>query len=205
LADAFKRAGIVERTARGVDTIFHEVLRTGRRSPTYARDTETGVALTLHGGPADLAYVRLQIEEGRAGRPLGLAELLVLDRVRAAGRVLTEEVPALIQADEGEAAAVLGRLASAQLLVRVGAGIEPAPALGRPGSLARAGRPERSAIEARVLDAVEKTGSITRGEVEQLCGLGPDQAKRVLRRLVNAGKLVGHGTTKGTMYTKTPE
>lgn len=30
LADAFKRAGIVERTARGIDTIFHEQLRSGR-------------------------------------------------------------------------------------------------------------------------------------------------------------------------------
>ncbi|TPW14301.1 MAG: ATP-dependent DNA helicase RecG, partial [bacterium] len=30
LADAFKRAGIVERTARGIDTIFHEQLRVGR-------------------------------------------------------------------------------------------------------------------------------------------------------------------------------
>jgi ATP-dependent DNA helicase RecG len=27
LADAFKRAGVVERTARGIDTIFYEQLR----------------------------------------------------------------------------------------------------------------------------------------------------------------------------------
>ncbi len=37
LADAFKRAGIVERTARGVDTIFYEQLRNGRPAPSYAR------------------------------------------------------------------------------------------------------------------------------------------------------------------------
>jgi ATP-dependent DNA helicase RecG len=37
LADAFKRAGIVERTARGIDTIFHEQLRNGRPAPSYAR------------------------------------------------------------------------------------------------------------------------------------------------------------------------
>ncbi|MGV8174809.1 MAG: ATP-binding protein [Methanothrix sp.] len=33
LADAFKRAGIVERTARGIDTIFFEQLRSGRPAP----------------------------------------------------------------------------------------------------------------------------------------------------------------------------
>ena len=37
LADAFKRAGIVERTARGIDTIFYEQLRNGRPAPSYAR------------------------------------------------------------------------------------------------------------------------------------------------------------------------
>jgi ATP-dependent DNA helicase RecG len=35
LADAFKRAGIVERTARGIDTIFFEQLRNGRPAPSY--------------------------------------------------------------------------------------------------------------------------------------------------------------------------
>ena len=33
LVDAFKRAGIVERTARGIDTIFFEQLRNGRPAP----------------------------------------------------------------------------------------------------------------------------------------------------------------------------
>lgn len=53
LSDAFKRAGIVERTGRGIDTIFREQVRSGRRAPHYEA-TETGVTLTLQGGPADL-------------------------------------------------------------------------------------------------------------------------------------------------------
>lgn len=43
LADAFKRAGIVERTARDIDTIFFEQLRNGRPVPSYERSTETDV------------------------------------------------------------------------------------------------------------------------------------------------------------------
>jgi ATP-dependent DNA helicase RecG len=45
LADAFKRAGIVERTARGIDTIFYEQLSNGRPAPDYGRSTERDVVL----------------------------------------------------------------------------------------------------------------------------------------------------------------
>lgn len=47
LADAFKRAGIVERTARRIDTIFYEQLRNGRPAPNYERSTEASVVLVL--------------------------------------------------------------------------------------------------------------------------------------------------------------
>ena len=81
LADAFKRAGIVERTARGIDTIFYEQLRNGRPAPSYERSTETGVVLVLPGGKANLDFARLVAEEGKADRLLGLDELLLLNRL----------------------------------------------------------------------------------------------------------------------------
>jgi len=56
LADAFKRAGVVERTARGIDTIFFEQLRNGRPAPSYARSNETGVVLELPDGKANLGF-----------------------------------------------------------------------------------------------------------------------------------------------------
>ena len=57
LADAFKRAGIVERTARGIDTIFVEQIRTGRRAPSDEKSTETGIVLELPGGePISASY-----------------------------------------------------------------------------------------------------------------------------------------------------
>jgi ATP-dependent DNA helicase RecG len=77
LADAFKRAGIVERTGRGIDTIFTEQLRNGRPAPSYERSTATDVALVLYGGKANLQFVRRVVEESQAGRTLGLDELLI--------------------------------------------------------------------------------------------------------------------------------
>ena len=70
LADALKRAGIVERTGRGIDTIFYEQLRNGRAAPSYERSTETGVTLALAGGEPNLGLVRLVAEESRDSIPL---------------------------------------------------------------------------------------------------------------------------------------
>jgi ATP-dependent DNA helicase RecG len=78
LADAFKRAGIVERTARGIDTIFFEQLRNGRPAPSYERSSETDVILVLPGGKANRDFVRLVVEENQAGRPFRLDDLLLL-------------------------------------------------------------------------------------------------------------------------------
>jgi len=61
LADALKRAGVVERLARGVDTIFLEQLRLGRRPPSYLGTDATQVVLTLPCGEAHLGFVRLVV------------------------------------------------------------------------------------------------------------------------------------------------
>lgn len=105
-ADAFKWAGIVERTARGIDTIFHEQLRNGRPAPSYARSTESNVVLVLPGGEANLEFVRLVVEENQAGRVLGLDGLLLLNRMWMEQRLTTAEA-ALVQKPEAEARANL--------------------------------------------------------------------------------------------------
>ena len=43
-----------------------------------------------------------------------------------------------------------------------------------------------------------------RSEVTELCKISPDQAKRLLRKLVKAGKLLQHGKGKGTRYELNP-
>jgi ATP-dependent DNA helicase RecG len=112
LADAFKRAGVVERTARGIDTIFFEQLRNGRPAPSYSRSNETGVVLVLPGGKANLAFARLVAEESQAQRPLGLDDLLLLN-LWLDRRLTTEEAARLIQKPEAEARGRLQSLAEA--------------------------------------------------------------------------------------------
>ena len=51
-----------------------------------------------------------------------------------------------------------------------------------------------------ILQYVQAHGQITRNEATELCGLSPDQANRLLRRLVSARKLGQQGENKGRVY-----
>lgn len=54
LADAMKRIGVVERSGRGVDTIYRGLLRFGRPAPDYSRTDTNNVVLRLPTDAADL-------------------------------------------------------------------------------------------------------------------------------------------------------
>ncbi len=65
LADAMKRIGVVERSGRGVDTIYRGLLKFGRPAPDYSRTDAQNVVLRLPTAPADLAFRRLVVEQER--------------------------------------------------------------------------------------------------------------------------------------------
>lgn len=210
LADAFKRAGIVERTARGIDTIFFEQVRNGRPAPSYHRSTEASVVLVLPGGAANLDFVRLVAEEARADRPLALDALLLLNQLWQERQITTQEGAALIQKPEADARSQLQRL------VEVGL-VEPrGERKGRSWHLSQSTyeRLDDKAAYVRqrgfeplqqeqmILQYVDAHGRIRRRDAADLCRLGPSQASRLLRRLVDRGELEMHGKWKGVFYAR---
>ena len=110
LADALKRAGVVERTARGVDAVFGDQLRCGRSTPRYEADARTGVTLTLSRAEPGLDFVRLVVEEERRNGVLPLPELLLLDRMWRTGGIELAEAATLVQRGEKDAADALAAL-----------------------------------------------------------------------------------------------
>jgi ATP-dependent DNA helicase RecG len=213
LADAFKRAGLVERTARGIDTIFYEQLRNGRPAPNYERSTETGVALVLPGGDANLAFVRLLVEENQAGRDLGLDELLVLNALWLERRITTTGAAGVIQKPEPEARAVLARLVEAGLVEAPGEAkgtsyhlsARTYSRLGEKAAYVRQRGFEPLQQEQMVLQYVEKHGRITRREVAELCKISSPQARDLLARLVRKALLLRRGARRGAYYELAPK
>lgn len=201
LADAFKRAGLVERTARGIDTIFFEQLRLGRPAPSYERSTEVGVLLLLHGGAASLEFARLVAEESRAERPLGLDDLLLLDGLRRERRLANAEAAKLLQKPESEARGRLQRLVEVGLVEARGErkgrtyhlSASTYRRLGEKAAYVHQRGFEPAQQEQMVLQYVRTHGAIARQDVATLCHLSPPQAYRLLQRLVKKGLLRAAG------------
>lgn len=213
LADAFKRAGIVERTARGIDTIFYEQLRNGRPAPSYARSNEATVSIVIPGGTANLDFVRLLVTEAQQGRDLGLDELLILNTLWQARSLTTDDAARLVQKPEAETRAALHRLVEAGLIEERGQkkgrtwhlSAATYRLLGDKAGYVRQRGFEPMQQEQMVLQYVEKHGRITRREAAELCRIGPYQATRLLARLVEGGRLNRHGERKGAWYERGPK
>ncbi|MBC8449581.1 MAG: AAA family ATPase, partial [Chloroflexi bacterium] len=204
LADGFKRIGLVERTGRGISIIYAGQLQNGRRPPGYDRSTEVSVTVTLDTCPADLGFVESIIRANkRLGRALTVPELLVLREAWVTERVTATEVTHLIQRDRRTARDLLRQLQQNELVTGFSSGgrrlYRPGPTLrGETGHIEVG--PTMTGLssvqmEEQVMSHVRRHGRIRRAEVEALSGLSRDQAYRLLKHLVEQGKLelVGRG------------
>jgi ATP-dependent DNA helicase RecG len=210
LADVFKRLGLVERTGRGIDRIFREVLGLGRRPPDYSGSTEDMVKVVLPGGKADLNFVRLILEvQDRHRRTLGWPHLLVLRQAADEGELSVPEVARLIQQGEARARSLVEELVEMGLLEAKGSkkgrvyhlSAWVFKQLGRPTAYVHRRGIEGVRQEELVMQMAYKYGKVTRGDVLQLFpNLTEDQAFRLLQKLVQSGRLRPKGSKRGRYY-----
>jgi ATP-dependent DNA helicase RecG len=212
LADAFKRMGLVERTGRGIDTIFEGQLRYGRPAPDYSRTTAGAVQLVLKGGPAKPGLARFISERDVPGRRMTLEQMLVLNAIDAESGIGIGRASTLIQRAEGPTRAVLDRMVEAGVLEVRQERREPvyqfAAATLRGMGLGVADvRVGASPVdwEKAILDYVATEGRITRSQAADLCRLEPREARVVLERLVKRGELVVRGERRGSFYERATE
>lgn len=209
LADAMKRIGIVERSGRGVDTIYRGMLKFGRPAPDYGRTDAHNVVLQLPTVPADLAFRRMVVDvESRRGAELPIDSLIALAALREFKRLSAEDLAQYIQRDAGTAKRTLEALNEAGLVEAHG------NTRGRSYTLSasvysvvsdKAAYTRQVGFgpiqhEQMVLSYIRQHGQIKRAEVRDLCRLTEGQAKELLRRLVLAGKIVLRGAGRASAY-----
>lgn len=208
LADSFKRLGLVERTGRGINTIFSEQLRNGRPVPDYGRSTSAWVTLVIPGGRANLEFIRLVLEQDESGRSLSLDELLILNSLFTDRRIDTATAAKVIQKPEAETRGALERLGERGLIEprgeRRGRVYHLSAAvyrmLGQKAAYVRVRGFEPEQHRQMILRYLRKHGAITRSETADLCQVSPDQATRILKGLVDDGHLVLRGRGRGAYY-----
>ncbi|MCW7753285.1 putative DNA binding domain-containing protein [Desulfobotulus sp. H1] len=210
LADALKRIGIVERSGRGVDTIYRGMLRFGRALPDYSRTDAHSVILRMPTGAADLDFLKLIVdEENRLNSRMPVDSLIALSALRQMKRLTIEELAGQIQRDAASAKRTLEALIERGMVE--GHGTTRGRSYTLSASLYRnAGdkvaytrQAAFSALqnEQMVLNYTRQHGGIKRAEVANLCHLSEDQASRLLNKLHKDGKLEKHGQKRWTFYT----
>lgn len=205
LADAFKRAGIVERTGRGIDTIYYEQLRNGRPAPSYSRSSETSVVLIFPGGKANQSFVRLVAEEDKSGHILSLEELYILNKLLFERRLTASEIARSIQKPESDARSSLEGLIERGLVEARGErrartyhlSAATYRRLGTESSYVRQRGLEPLQQEQMILQYLGKYGRISRSQTAEMCQISVFKAGRLLKRVRSSGKirLVGAGKT----------
>ena len=213
LAEAFRRIGLVETTGRGIDRIYDGQARYGRPLPDYSQGTREAVRLILRGGDTSLAFSVFVYEQDRAGNRLQLDELLAMNFLQQERRADVPTIGQLIQRGEASARAVLERLVERGLVEPRREGRERVYCLsaavyqqfGLPEAYVHMRGFDSIRQESMVLEYVAAHGRITRGQAMKLCGLGGDQASKLLRRMADQGKLQQVGEKRGTYYERGPQ
>ena len=213
LADAMKRIGMVERSGRGVDTIYRGMLKFGRPAPDYGRTDALNVVVQLPTVPADMAFRRMVVDvENQRGSELPIDSLIALGALREVKRLSAEDLAQRIHRDVGNAKRTLEALTEAGLVEAHG------NTRGRSYTLSssvysvvsdKAAYTRQVGFgpiqhEQMVLSYIRQHGQIKRGEVMDLCRLSQDQAKELLRRMVISQKIVLKGAGRGAMYLEFP-
>ncbi|MBI3913078.1 MAG: AAA family ATPase [Chloroflexi bacterium] len=210
LADAFKRIGLVERTGRGIDTIFEGQLRNGRPAPDYSRSNDAAVIIVLPSGSANLDFARFVIEQEQAGRRLGLDDLLILNEIQRERRIDLARAMELTQKPTAPVRSSLEHLVELGLIDARGEKkarvyhFSPAVyrALGLSSAYVRMRGFEPIQVEAMVTQFVQAHGKITRAEAAELCHLSEPQAYRLLKEMSGRGMLKQVGRGRGSYYER---
>ena len=150
-------------------------------------------------------------QENQQGAPLRLQELQVLTQFLRERQMTTTELAQFVQRTDAETRNLLTRMVERGWIQRRGEGnsrnwhLSAAVyrVLDAPSGYVRVHGFEPLQQEQMILQYVQAHDRITRNQAAELCGLGPDQACRVLRRLVAAASSAIRGN-KGRVYTLQP-
>ncbi|WP_067792310.1 RNA-binding domain-containing protein [Nocardia amikacinitolerans] len=209
LADAFRRAGIVERSGRGISQMYASLLRLGRDAPDYSRSDDRSVRAVIPLGHADIELARFVLQrEESTGQPMRLFDLQVLHELRWQTKMTLAEIAEQLHRTVGETRAGLGRMTEDGLVELRGAGRGRTyhlsagvyRALDRPSAYVRVRGTDPIQQEQMVLQYVEAEGSITRAQAAELCMLTSQQASSLLRRMARRGNLVLEGERRTARY-----
>lgn len=206
LADALKRVGLAERSGRGVDRIFEGSLMYGRDIPDYSESTSTSVRLFIPRGMPDEKMVTLISEEQKkTGEPLSLNALFVLNTLKHNRRMSLADICTECNISEPKLRPTVERLTEAGIVEGMGNGrgrvyVLSAKVYRDPAQYVRQTDIDGIRYIELILKLAQTKEYLTRKDVIDLLHVSGPQAYRLLKKLVDTGKLVRSGNTSAAQY-----
>ncbi|MFZ1409934.1 MAG: RNA-binding domain-containing protein [Micropruina sp.] len=209
LAEAFKRAGLVDRAGRGIPQMFGSLLRGGRGEPDYSHTTDASVTVRIPTSDADLDMVRFIVSwEEENAQYLALSELRILHELKSGGPASAKDLQNDLDLPSSQVRSQCTRLIELGLIESHGQGRTRLFHLS--SAFYRAAEDRNAYIRVRrgdpihreqmVLAYIKEYGSITRGQVMKLVMIDAGEARSVLRRLVDSGAIELRGQRRGAHY-----
>jgi len=212
LADIVKRIGLAERTGRGIDRIYEGVLRYGRPMPDYTRSNIATVELRIQNVAADHDFLRMVIEHEDTHGPLPLDTLIVLGALRAHRRSACLDLSKSLGHTESAVRGILEQLSEAGLVDAHGnnrgrfytLSAKLYQKAGQRSEYVRQLGFDAIQQEQMVLKYIASHGSIQRSDVMDLCHSSEGQAKWILKKLKDEGRIQLQGSSKSAKYILHP-
>lgn len=210
LMDALKRIGLAERTARGIDRIFEGSLAYGRPLPDYSGTTSSDVVLFVPRSAPDEAFMKmLADEQARAGKPLSLWSLLVLNALKTQRRLGIADLAEQIHRTAPSTRATVELLVEAGLVEAHGSSSARTYMLS--GRIYGAAGKEADFVRQSDIDSIrypelivklarQQGGRVTNRDVMKLLRLNRKQAYRQLKKIVEDGRLEPRGAGRSSHY-----
>lgn len=192
IAEALARCGLVERAGQGMNLMFEQSIRQGKRRPDFRGTDPWHVVVTLHGEVQDVRFLRFLERVGREKQvSFGTEDLLVLDLLHRDQQVPTELRDFLSRLREAGVVESIGRgRGTRYLLAR-----SLYAATGKRGAYTRRRGLDDATNKALLVQHLEASGNGC--QISELQQVLPALARAKVRRLLNELRAEGRIRLEG--------
>ena len=207
LAGSLRQLGLVEKAGMGIKRMFYCQLISGKELPKIEADQHQ-VKVILKDGLLDHNFIRWVKQSERDGTDFSLEMIMILSLMKRHKEISLQEASHFLQFDETRAKDILMNMIERNYLERAGTrnqliyrlSAHLSQQLGDSIAYQRLKGIDEVRYPEMVLAFVKDHKKVTSSQVQELLNIDKYKASRLLKKLVDAGKLRKEGSKKGTFY-----
>lgn len=206
LSEAFQYLGVVNKAGLGVDRMYKRLISYGKTPPEYPHYEDT-VVLILRNGSFDETLAKFVGRKSKDGYGWKLDELIIIQYLRRNDRICVNEAVKLCQKSKNEVSEILSSM-EGRFLERFGTGRgtyyqynnEIYHVLGDKTKYSRISALSEERKRQMILKHLDLYERVSNSEVREICGMDRNQSYRLMKKLVNEGRVKISGKGRGVYY-----